>query len=312
MTAKETAANFRVMEKRTFGKTDMQVSVLGFGASEIGYEEASQSTVEQLLKSALDAGLNVIDTGECYRKSEELIGRSVGNRRADFYLFTKCGHPHGAESAANWSHDSILESIERSLRRLQTDVLDMVHLHSCSEAELRKGEAIAALQTARERGHTRFIGYSGDGQAAHYAVECGAFDSLQISINIADQEAIELTVPLARERGIGVIAKRPIANVAWKTGHKPANSYHQIYWERLRKLNFDFLQTPDLEKTIGTALRFTLSVPGVDTAIVGTTKPERWEQNAKLLEAGALSEEKFAAIRERWDDVAPKTWIGQT
>ncbi len=300
------------MEKRPFGKTGMQVSVLGFGAAEIGYEEASQSTVEQLLKSALDAGLNVIDTAECYRESEEMIGKAVGNRRADFYLFTKCGHPHGAESAPNWTRDSILESIERSLRRLQTDVLDLVHLHSCSEAELRKGEAIVALQTARDRGHTRFIGYSGDGHAARYAVECGAFDSLQVSINIADQEAIELSMPLARERGLGVIAKRPIANVAWKTGHKPANSYHHIYWERLRKLSFDFLRTTDPEKTIATALRFTLSVPGVHTAIVGTKKPERWEQNARLLETGALSEADYKAIRERWDDVAPKTWIGQT
>ena len=312
MTAKESAANLRSMEKRPFGKTGMQVSVLGFGAAEIGYENASQSTVEQLLKSALDAGLNVIDTAECYRESEEMIGKAVGNRRADFYLFTKCGHPHGAESAPNWTRDSILESIERSLRRLQTDVLDLVHLHSCSEAELRKGEAIAALQAARDRGHTRFIGYSGDGHAARYAVECGAFDSLQVSINIADQEAIELSMPLARERGLGVIAKRPIANVAWKTGHKPANSYHHIYWERLRKLSFDFLRTTDPEKTIATALRFTLSVPGVHTAIVGTKKPERWEQNARLLETGALSEADYKAIRERWDDVAPKTWIGQT
>jgi aryl-alcohol dehydrogenase-like predicted oxidoreductase len=300
------------MEKRQFGKTGMQVSVLGFGASEIGYEEASQLTVERLLKGALDAGLNVIDTAECYRGSEESIGKAVGNRRADFYLFTKCGHPRGAESAPNWSRDSILESIERSLRRLQTDVVDLVHLHSCSEAELRKGEAIAALQTARDRGHTRFIGYSGDGHAARYAMECGAFDSLQTSVNIADQEAIDLTLPLARERGMGVIAKRPIANVAWKTGHKPASFYHHVYWERLRKLSFDFLQTPDLEKTIATALRFTLSVPGVDVAIVGSTKPERWEQNARLLEAGALSEAEFNAIRERWDDVAPKTWVGQT
>ena len=280
-------------------------------AAEIGYENVSPDAVEALLNSALDAGLNVIDTAECYRDSEEMIGHAVSDRRDEFYLFTKCGHPHGAESAANWSQDSILQSIERSLKRLKTDQVDIVHLHSCSESELRKGEVITALQTARERGHTRYIGYSGDSRAAHYAAECGAFDTLQISINIADQEAIDLTVPIAREKQMGVIAKRPIANVAWKTGHKPIDSYHHEYWERLRKLNYDFLRDFDLETTIAIALRFTLSVPGVHTAIVGTTKPERWQENAKLLDTGPLAENDFKSICDRWEDVAPRTWVGQ-
>jgi aryl-alcohol dehydrogenase-like predicted oxidoreductase len=299
------------MEKRRLGKTDMDVSVLGFGGAEIGFENASPDAVEKLLKSALDAGLNVIDTGECYRDSEELIGQTVSNRREDFYLLTKCGHPHGMESSANWSQASLLQSIERSLRRLKTDRLDIVHLHSCSESELRKGEAIAALQTARERGYTRYIGYSGDSRAAHFAVECGAFDTLQTSISIADQEAIEVIMPLAHKKQMGVIAKRPIANAAWKTGHKPIQGYHHEYWERLRKLNYEFLRNTDLEKTIGIALRFTLSVPGVHTAIVGTKKPERWQENAKLLEPGPLSEAEFHGIRQRWEEYAPRIWIGQ-
>lgn len=299
------------MEKRRLGKTDMDVSVLGFGGAEIGLENASPETVETLLQSALDAGLNVIDTAECYGASEELIGKAVGHRRSDYYLFTKVGHPRGMESAANWSRDSILQSIERSLQRLKTDKIDIVHLHSCSESELRKGEAIQALQTAREKGYTRYIGYSGDSHAARYAVECGAFDTLQTSINIADQESIDLTLPLAREKNLGVIAKRPIANAAWKHGHKPIDSYHHEYWERLRKLNYDFLQHVDSAKAISIALRFTLDVPGVHTAIVGTTKPERWPENARLLEAGKLSESQFQAIRNRWEEYAPKTWIGQ-
>ncbi|HEV2047159.1 MAG TPA: aldo/keto reductase [Chthoniobacterales bacterium] len=300
------------MEKRRLGKTDMDVSGLGFGGAEIGFEGASEETVSTLLNSALDAGLNVIDTAECYRGSEELIGRTITDRRNEFYLFTKCGHPHGAESGANWSRDSILQSIQRSLQYLKTDKIDIVQLHSCSESELRKGEAIAALQTAREKGYTRYIGYSGDSRAAHFAVECGAFDTLQVSISIADQEAIDLTMPLAREKKMGVIAKRPLANVAWKTGHKPIDSYHHEYWERLRKLNYDFLHTSDLEKTISIALRFTLTVPGVHTAIVGTKRPDRWQQDAKLLEAGPLSETEFQAIRQRWEDLAPRIWVGQT
>ncbi|MEP6603197.1 MAG: aldo/keto reductase [Spartobacteria bacterium] len=299
------------MEKRRLGKTDMDVSVLGFGGAEIGFENASQETVETLLKSALDAGLNVIDTAECYRGSEELIGKAVSDRRDDFYLFTKVGHPNGVESAANWSKDSILKSIERSLQRLKTDKIDIVHLHSCSEADLRKGDVIAALQEARDKGYTRYIGYSGDSRPAHYAVECGAFDTLQTSINIADQEALELTMPLAREKQMGVIAKRPIANAAWKTGHKPIDSYQHEYWERLRKLSYDFLHHVDLERTISLALRFTMSVPGVHTAIVGTTKPERWQQNADMLQAGALPTDEFESIRGRWEDVAPRTWVGQ-
>src|SRR5205814_7411021 len=105
------------MEKRQFGNTDMQVSVLGFGGAEIGFQGATEETVARLLNGALDAGLNVIDTGECYEGSEELIGRTVANRRADYFLFTKCGHPRGVGSE-DWSPGSLLESIERSLRRL--------------------------------------------------------------------------------------------------------------------------------------------------------------------------------------------------
>ena len=272
----------------------MDVTVLGFGGAEIGYEEASDETVANLLNGALDAGLNVIDTAECYRDSEEMIGRAVSGRRDDFYLFTKCGHPHGGESAANWSRDSILQSIERSLKRLKTDKIDIVHLHSCSESELRKGEAIEALQTARERGHTRYIGYSGDSRAAHYAVECGAFDTLQTSINIADQEG---------DRFDGAAGARETNGRDRETSDRKRGLEDRAQTDRflsarilgaVAKLNYDFLQHSDLETTISIALRFTLSVPGVHTAIVGTSKPERWKQNAKFLEEGPLKEEEIS------------------
>ena len=215
-----------------------------------------------------------------------------------------------AGDGGDWRASSLLASIERSLRRLATDYLDLIQLHSCSLAELGQGDAIAALERARERGWARYIGYSGDGAAARYAVECGRFDTLQISVNIADQEALELILPLARERELGVIAKRPLANVAWRSAQKPAEPYHQTYWSRLRALDYDFLRAaPDT--AVATALRFTLSVPGVHTAIVGTTEPGRWEQNAALLEAGPLPPEEFDEIRRRWGEVADASWVGE-
>jgi aryl-alcohol dehydrogenase-like predicted oxidoreductase len=299
------------MEYRKLGKTDMNVSVLGFGGWEIGYQHVSLTTVKKLLNEALDAGINAIDTAECYATSEELIGEAVGKRRKDCYFLTKCGHESGW-SYPDWRAESLLRSIQRSLKRLKTDHLDLIQLHSCSEAELRKGDVIASLKRARERGYMRYIGYSGDGQAALYAIECGAFDTLQTSVSIADQEALDLFLPLAEKQNIGVIAKRPIANVAWRNGHHPpSDTYGRPYWERLRKLKYEFLQGP-LKYTVAMALRFTLSVPGVHTAIVGTTKLGRVAENAAAVGAGTLPKEMFENIRARWGEVAKPTWVGQT
>jgi len=205
---------------------------------------------------------------------------------------------------------AVLSSIERSLERLRTDYLDLIQLHSCSLAELRKGDVIAALEQARERGWARYIGYSGDGEAARYAVECGRFDTLQTSVSVADQQVIEQTLPLARARDVGVIAKRPLANVAWRYARRPSEPYYRTYWSRLRRLDYAFLRdAPDA--AVATALRFTLGVPGVHTAIVGTRQPERWQQNAALLAAGALPPTELERIRSRWREVADHTWDGQ-
>ncbi|MCQ4085562.1 aldo/keto reductase [Saccharibacillus sp. JS10] len=295
------------MEKRTYGNTGMDVSVLGFGASEIG-SGVSQNDVDKLLGSAIDEGLNIIDTAECYGDSEELIGRAISHRRDDFYLFTKCGHASRIDGA-DWDPVTLAATIDRSLKRLQVDHVDMIHLHSCSEEVLRKGEVIEVLQRAKQDGKTRFIGYSGDTTDALYAVQTGVFDSLETSLNVADQEVIDLTLPEAIKRNMGVTVKRPIANAAWLFDNVDPDDYAYVYWKRLRELQYGFQSEED---SVATALRFTLSTPGVHTAIVGTTKPDRWHQNAKLLEAGALDQARYDEIRRRWHEIAPADWTGRT
>src|SRR5262245_27762501 len=106
-----------MMEKRKFGNTDMEVSVLGFGGAEIGFTEVTAETVTELLNDALDAGLNVIDSAAAYLESERLIGKAVASRRKDFYLFTKCGAIDGFTNS-DWSIEGILSQIETSLKNL--------------------------------------------------------------------------------------------------------------------------------------------------------------------------------------------------
>jgi hypothetical protein len=236
-----------------------------------------------------------------------LIGQTVAGRRNQFFLFTKCGH----DKDGDWDPEKMASQVDRSLQRLKTDRVDLLQLHSCTEDQLRQGDVIDVVKRARDAGKTRFIGYSGDGRAALYAVESGVFDTLQISVNIADQEGIDLAIPAARAKGMGIIAKRPIANAVWKHASKP-DPYHQPYWERLPQLNYDFLKS-DFQNAVSIALRFTLAVPGVHTAIVGTTQPDRWRQNAELLmKAGALEQRQFDEIRARWKSVAGADWNGQT
>jgi aryl-alcohol dehydrogenase-like predicted oxidoreductase len=294
------------LEKRRLGRTEMTVSVIGFGAGEIGYEQTAPEVVARLLGSALDRGLNLIDTAECYMASEELIGAAIGHRRDDYYLMSKCGHATDLPFP-NWDPALIPISVESSLKRLRTDHLDVIHLHSCSLEVLRQGDVIAALQKVRDAGKTRYLGYSGDDDAAIFAIESGAFDTLMISVSIADQQPIEKVLPLAAKARIGVIAKRSIANAVWHNSAR--NPYWQIYRNRLQELDYDFLRGAARDG-VECALRFALTT-GIHTALVGSTTPEHFLEDIEIAVLGALSQDRFELIRERWKNIARADWIGQ-
>ena len=320
------------IEMRPFGKTGLRVSALGLGTAELGIKNTDHHVVDRIVGLALDLGINVIDTAAQYSDSEHKLGRALRGRRERCLLFTKCGRslPRGRSMAKlhlrlrrklrntlgkveeaeslTWQPRALKWNIEESLVRLRTDWLDMVQLHTCSEDHLRRGDVIEVLQRARQAGKVRHIGYTGDGPAALYAVHCGQFDAVQVSINIADQDALGLLLPPARAQGLGVIAKRPIANSLWSSARRPEFP-NQAYWDRLQRLQYDFLQDGH---AVGTALRFTLSVPGVHTAVVGTANPEHLRQNAEFAAAGALDRRQFEMIRARWTAVASPDWVGQT
>jgi aryl-alcohol dehydrogenase-like predicted oxidoreductase len=296
------------MERRPLGRTGLEVTVLGLGTSEIGFQLEEGADAGPVLNEALDAGLNVIDTAECYQDAESKIGAAVGHRRDDFLLFTKTGHAAGIEGR-DWDPETMELGIERSLRNLRTDRVDLLQIHSCPLETLLQGEVIEVVSRAKEKGMTRFVGYSGDGPAAEWAIESGLFDTLQTSINICDQANIDL-MPRAIARGIGVIVKRPVANGVWRSPEPPASPYALPYFERYRTLGYPWAADPAVAGR--TALRFTLSVPGVSTVIVGTRAQGRFAQNAAVVAEGPLSDAEYQRIRERWAQVASPDWVGLT
>lgn len=307
------------MEKTTFGKTGFEVSRLGFGAGPIGYLATDQDRATNILNVLLDAGVNVIDTAASYRGSEELIGNAVGHRRAEYVLISKCGQSFEDLPGSAWSAQVIAATVERALRRLKTDRIDVMLLHSCDLATLKRGEALGALAEARKAGKIRFAGYSGDNEAAAYAATLPDIAVIETSVNIADQSNLGNVLPAARKNNIGIIAKRPIANAAWKEASEQPGMYGNYAGEYHRRLKQMNLNPSDLgisgapnEAWTELALRFTLSQPGVHTAIIGTTNPAHATGNIAAANKGPLPQQAIDRIREAFRRADPQhQWTGQ-
>ncbi len=291
------------MQMNTLGRTGLQVSRLGVGAAEIGLRMVDDARAAQVLNTALDEGINYVDTAACYGISEELIGRTIAHRREEFVLSTKCGHVTGGYEGEPWTASTIRDSIDRSLVRLRTDSVDLLQLHSCDTAVLEKGEVIQALLEAQQAGKTRFIGYSGDNEAAQWAIDSDHFDTLQTSFSLVDQRALTTVFPSARARGIGIIAKRPIANAAWGTpGSDTPDPGEYVDRARVMAEMGPIPGAPD--DPILLALGFVFAHDEMDTIIVGTCNPEHMRANIKRWKTQLpIASEAVEALHSRFVQV---------
>ena len=300
------------METRPFGNTGLEVSRLGIGLAEIGMHlpSADQARAAVVLNTALDNGINLLDTAAMYGNSEELIGDAVSHRRDEYILATKCGLPARDEPGEAWTGPSLTSNIDRSLRRLKTDHVDIVQLHSCSLDVLEKGEAIRALEDARAAGKTRFISYSGDEEAAAWAVESGIFATLQTTFNLVDQNARRGLLDDARNAGMGIIIKRPIANGIWGSGPDQPRAtmrFDDINSRVAAMMNEGPVPGAPADR-IQLALGFTFAHPQVDTAIVGTTNPDHLLSNIEMVNTGlGLADGGVEELYRRFD-VLGKDW----
>lgn len=292
------------MPTQELGETGLTVSIVGLGTGPLGYLATPPERVESLLDRALDLGVSLIDTAACYRQAEAVLGSALEGRRDEFVIVSKCGHAADGLDAAEWSEELVRASVERSLARLRTDRIDLMLLHGCDFHILQHGEPLGALRKLREEGKVRFIGYSGDNEAAAYATTLSEIDVVEASLNLCDQANADLVLPEAKRRGKGVIAKRPLANAAWREPSARPGMYAEYasaYSERLERMELD-PEDLDLDGDAEAswpelALRFTLSHPDVSVAVPGTTDPDHLEENVEAAKREPLAPEPLRRIR---------------
>jgi len=291
------------MEKRALGATGLQVTTLGFGAMHLNDERVSEDYAGRLLNEVLDTGINLIDTARGYGLSEERIGRHLAHRRSEFVLSTKVGY--GIPGFADWTYDCIVAGVDAALGRMRCDVLDIVHLHSCPLHVLEQGDVVRALEDCQRAGKLRVVAYSGDNAELRWAVDSGRFGSVQTSVSICDQANLVQHVATAETRGVGVIAKRPLAGAIWRFSERPGDFAEGQYWDRLHAMAID----PQGHDWNALALRFAAHASGVTSAIVGTNKLENLQRNVEIVNQGPLEPALQQAVLDAFARHG-KDWTG--
>lgn len=293
------------MQRRPFGDTGITVPALGFGAMQAGDPRLPEEDAARILNHALDLGLTLVDTARSYGVSEERIGRHLVRRRDEFLLSTKVGY--GMDGVADWTFDCVVAGVDAARDRLRTDVIDIVHLHSCGFDVLEEGEVVRALEHCAATGKLRVAAYSGDGVPLRYAIMSGHFGAVQGSLSLCDQQAWRV-LGEAHACGLGTIAKRPLGGQPWRAAAPPANEVHADYWHRFAALRPELgFETGDWEAL---ALRFAAWAPGVDCVIVGGTDPVHLERNLAAVTAGPLPPVQVEAIRAAFRKVGSQ-WQGR-
>lgn len=294
------------METRALGRTGLRVSALGLGAGPLGDAALADEAAVALVQRAVDAGVTLVDTAPSYGASEARIGRALqgGGRRERVVLVTKGGY--GVPGVADWTPAIVEAGIAQALARLGTPWLDVFVLHSCDAATLER--MLPALVRARAGGAVRAIGYSGDGDALAWAVRCGALDVVECSVNVVDQAALAAVIPEAAARGLGVLAKRALANAAWAHAARPARPDTAIYWDRWRALAASGVDLPR-ESWTDAAVRFAAYAEGVSSALVGTRDAAHLDAALAAVARGRLPDAHGAELRAGFARLGA-TWAG--
>lgn len=291
------------MITKRLGRTGLEVTQLGYGSMGLrgpntwGVRVVSDAAAEEFLNCVLDAGINFIDTSPDYGISEERIGRAIGSRRTEFVLATKCGcdytqHDDHIEIDHTWTQDVVKRNIETSLRRLQTDTIDILQFHGGDAATLQREGLIDLLLDYRSQGVIRFVGVSSSLPHLPAMIDLGVFDTFQIPYSCLAPQHHDL-ITRAAETGAGIIIRGGVAQ-----GGPDAEIQRPALNHVWSEAKLDELLPAGMSRA-ALILRYTLSHPHCHTTIVGTCNAEHLAENLAAATAGALPSDLVAQARHR-------------
>lgn len=275
---------------RRLGKTDMDVSVLSFGASPLGgvFEETNEQVGLQAVHNAIDQGMNFFDVAPFYglTLAEKRLGKALEGRRKEIFLATKCGR-YGMEDF-DFSYNRVLQSIDESLKRLRTDYVDILQIHDIEFGNRQQliNETIPAALQAKQQGKARYIGITG--LPVRYLAEIARQVEVDTVLswahyNLLEDEINDELVPLAKEKGFGLMNASPLlqrilSDAPLPAWHRSPQPVKDMQPRLLRLCQAYGVHLSDV------AIRYAIDHPDIATTIVGMSNPAHVKQNLQVLD----------------------------
>jgi aryl-alcohol dehydrogenase-like predicted oxidoreductase len=313
------------MEYRELGRTGWKVSEISFGSWAIGGTWGNVDDDESIaaLHRSLDLGVNFFDTADVYGdgRSERLLARLRKERSEKFYVATKAGRRLDPHTATGYNRQNLTAFVDRSLKNLQTDALDLLQLHCPPTEVYYMPEVFGILDDLVKAGKLRFYGVSVEKvEEALKAIEYPGVQSVQIIFNIFRQRPADLFFGEAQRRGVGILARVPLAS-GLLTGklkhdskfaaddHRSFNRHGESFdrGETFSGLDYETgLQAvealrplvPAGQTLTQLALRWILMFPAVTCAIPGAKRPQQAQENIEAAGLQPLSDATMKAINE--------------
>ncbi|WP_455383174.1 aldo/keto reductase [Salinispira pacifica] len=293
------------MKYRTLGSTGLETSVVGIGTWQFGGEwgkEFTQQEVDAVIDAGREAGINLIDTAECYgdHLSERLVGSAIKRDREKWLVATKFGHHYSVpfDRDQRWSAADVKKQLEDSLRALQTDYVDLYQFHSGTNDFFDNDELWQMLREQRERGVIRHLGISISPNTNSYqtgrASTVGA-ETIQVVYNRLDRAPEQEVFPLCLSQNLGVLARVPLASGFLSGKYRPGARFSASDVRSQREASANDALLAEAEKIRASevpagadmaawALAWCLRHDAVTCVIPGCKNPEQVAANARAVE----------------------------